>query len=78
MRTTIVLDDALFKQAKKQAAEAGLSLSALVERSLRDSLSRDSKRSENGAYRVVTFGDPANPVDHDPADFSSALVDEEG
>ena len=38
MRTTLVIDDAVFAAAKRRAVEAGLTLSELTTRSLRESL----------------------------------------
>ncbi len=38
MKTTLVLKDDLVRQAKKRAAELGLTLSAFAEQSLRDAL----------------------------------------
>ena len=35
MRTTIRLDEKLLKEAKRQAAEAGMTLTAIIEESLR-------------------------------------------
>lgn len=40
MRTTIRLDDELLKEAKRQAAESGKTLTAIIEESLRERLSR--------------------------------------
>ena len=41
MRTTIRLDDELLREAKRRAAEAGTTLTALIEESLRERLSRE-------------------------------------
>jgi len=38
MRTTLVIDDAVFAAAKRRAVEAGLTLSELTTRSLREAL----------------------------------------
>jgi predicted transcriptional regulator len=40
MRTTVRLDDALLRQAKKLAAETGRSLTAVIEDALRAAVSR--------------------------------------
>ena len=50
MRTTIRLDDELLKEAKRQANEAGVTLTAIIEESLRERLSR----SKEGAQRRLT------------------------
>jgi len=38
MRTTLVIDDAVFLAAKRRAVEAGMTLSELATRSLREAL----------------------------------------
>ena len=38
MRTTLVIDDSVFAAAKRRAVEAGLTLSELTTRSLREAL----------------------------------------
>lgn len=40
MRTTLRIDDQLARQAKQRAASEGITLTALIEQSLRESLSR--------------------------------------
>jgi len=40
MRTTIRLDEKLLKEAKRQAAESGMTLTAIIEDSLRERLAR--------------------------------------
>ncbi len=40
MRTTIQIEDGLFRQVKKLAAERGQSMSALIEGALRETLDR--------------------------------------
>ena len=40
MRTTVVLDDRLFRRAKASAAAAGLTLTSLIEDALREKLHR--------------------------------------
>jgi predicted transcriptional regulator len=42
MRTTVRLDDHLLAEAKKQAAETGKTLTAVLEQALRESLARRS------------------------------------
>ena len=46
MRTTVLLDDALFAQAKKEAARRGLTLTSLIAQGLRHVLARPRTRSE--------------------------------
>lgn len=45
MRTTVRLDDALAKAAKVRAAEQGITLTQLIDESLRDRLSQRSEPS---------------------------------
>jgi hypothetical protein len=40
MRTTVRLDEELLKEAKRQAAESGTTLQAIIEESLRERLAR--------------------------------------
>ena len=61
MRTTIRLDDELFRTATRKAAEAGTTLSVLVERALRahlDSRSEIGGRPDSDvpAILAATFG----------------------
>lgn len=46
MRTTVRLDDALIKEAKMRAAEQGITLTKLIDESLRERLGR---RAEPGS-----------------------------
>jgi Ribbon-helix-helix protein, copG family len=56
MRTTITLDDRLFAQLKKHAAESGTSVSRLVEQAIR--LLFRTPRAAHGRdrFELVTFG----------------------
>lgn len=46
MRTTVLLNDALLAQAKKEAARRGLTVTSLIEQGLRLVLARPRKSSE--------------------------------
>ena len=59
MRTTIIIEDELFHRAKHAAADAGVSLSALVSEALRQSLAAATRPSPRRAFRMVVYGDPA-------------------
>jgi hypothetical protein len=61
MKTTIDIADALLEAAKKAADREGITLRALVERSLRDTLkTRDAARPFR--LKIVTFkGDGLHP-----------------
>lgn len=56
MRTTVRLDDALLREAKKVAAETGRSLTVVIADSLRETLARRRKPSKSGPVRLPTFG----------------------
>jgi hypothetical protein len=51
MRTTVRLDEKLLKEAKRQAAESGMTLTAIIEESLRERLAR--KRAGRSARKRV-------------------------
>lgn len=51
MRTTIRLSDELLKEAKREAAQSGTTLTAIIEDSLRERLYR-GKRLEGARQRV--------------------------
>jgi hypothetical protein len=74
MRTTVRLDDALFREAKKAAAEAGESLARLIEGALREKLARRQSKPRRRRVRLPTFrGNGVCPgVD---LDNSAALLD---
>ncbi len=60
MRTTLDLDDALMRRAKKLAAERGTSLTALIEEALRERLTRPARVPRK--RRLHTFrGDGLRP-----------------
>ncbi len=44
MRTTLVIDDDLYREIKALAAKSGITVTSVVERSLRDTLERTSAR----------------------------------
>ena len=79
MRTTIQLDDDVFRQAKGAAAAAGIPLSRLIEDSLRENLRRT--HAPQGArpkrFRMVAFGQGERRVAHEPADFATAAQAED-
>jgi hypothetical protein len=77
MRTTLVIDGAVLRRAKMAAARAGTTLSAVVERALRDSL-RDEAPPKAKPFVFPTFGGrPRKSGSHTPADFAAALHDED-
>jgi hypothetical protein len=67
MRTTIVLEDQLFKTAKHWAAEMDLTLSEVINEALRQALNRPA--TEPPLFDMVTFGASASAIHHEPGDF---------
>ena len=76
VRSTIVFDDNLFREAKKAAAAGGTTLSDLVNRALRDALSRQPPKPA-ARFAVLAFGEPTGAEHHEPEDFAAALEDED-
>ena len=78
-RTTIRIDDQLFVEIKKLAAETGSTLQSVIEDSIRESLARRKLTTSSGSMTLTTFkGKGLRPgVD---LDDSAALLDlmEEG
>ena len=75
MRTTIRLDEKLLKEAKRQAAESGVTLTAIIEESLRERLARKHARTttrqstrlhvtgKGGLHAGVDLDDSASLID---------------
>jgi hypothetical protein len=56
MRTTIRLPDDLLATLRKRAAERGITITALIEESLRASLSARKHRVKRDQVRLTTYG----------------------
>lgn len=57
MRTTIRIDDDLLKKAKRFSIETGITLTALIEDSLRERLNRsEGKSTKRNKVRLKTVG----------------------
>jgi hypothetical protein len=76
MRTTLVLDDHLFRQAKRRAAERNVTLSDVVNEALREALKRPA-RAATSPFSMISYGRAGRRVDHEPADFVARLEDED-
>jgi hypothetical protein len=56
MRTTVRLDDALLKEAKVRAAEQGITLTQLIDESLRERLAARPRQGKAKPFRLTTYG----------------------
>jgi hypothetical protein len=56
MRTTVRLDDDLLREAKIRAAEQGISLTQLIDESLRERLSARSRPKKGEPFRLRSYG----------------------
>ena len=75
MRTTVVLDDELVKQAKKRAAELRTTLSDVINQALREVISKPPAPASH--FEMVTAGSKRARVHHEPRDFAAALDEED-
>lgn len=57
MRTTVRLDDALARAAKIRAAEQGITLTQLIDESLRERLSQRCEPSESPQVDLPVYGE---------------------
>ncbi len=75
MRTTLVLDDALLRQARQRAAERDVTVSDVVNDALRQALSRPATVAP--PFSMVTYGSGGPIVHHEPAELKALLDDED-
>lgn len=75
MRTTLILDDELFRQIKRQAAERNMTLSDIVNHALRELLARPQPTA--APFSLLTYGRSGNRVQHFPSELAIALEDED-
>jgi hypothetical protein len=75
MRSTVVIEDELFKKAKQRATALKMTLSEVVNQALRESLSRPV--AEAPAFHMITFGDTKARVHREPSDFEAIIEGEE-
>jgi hypothetical protein len=73
MRSTLIIDDHLFKQARQRAADQGTTLSDVVNQALREALAKP-KVKPAAKFSMVTFGGAAGSQRHEPADFADAAA----
>ncbi len=75
MRSTVIIEDELFKKAKRRAAERGTTLSDLVNQALRESLAKPE--AEAPLFRMTTFGASKTKVHREPRDFHAASEEDD-
>jgi hypothetical protein len=69
MRTTLVLDDVLLREAKHRAAERDLTVSEVVNEALREAFRQPPQTSP--PFSMITYGPRDRRVSHEPADFTA-------
>lgn len=75
MRTTLIVDDELLRQAKRRAAERNLTVSAVVNGALREYLGRPDTAA--APFTLISYGRASKRVHHEPLDFEAALEQED-
>jgi len=59
MRTTLILEDRLFRGAKREAGQKGTTLSDVVNQALRNHLlAKAPRQADAAAFSMPTFGEP--------------------
>jgi Ribbon-helix-helix protein, copG family len=77
MRTTVSIDDAVYRRAKSRAAESGQSVGSLIEDALRGLLDKTSQETEPLEPLTVFKGTGAAPgIDIDDIASLWAIMDE--
>jgi plasmid stability protein len=74
VRTTIQLDDEVFRAFKQRAAEHGTSLAHEIEEALRSELAARVEMAQSGPYQVPTFHGAA-PVPGVDLNSNAVLAD---
>ena len=74
MRTTIRIDGHLLAEAKKRAADRGMTLTGLIEDSLRESLARSKAKHPRKPFKIKAQGHGGLQPGVD-LDDSAALLD---
>ena len=73
MRTTLLIDDKVFKDAKQAAAARGTTLSEMVTRTLREALAE--KPAPSAPFSMPVYGTPGAGPGHSPADLATLRDD---
>ena len=75
MRTTLIIDDELLRQAKLRAAEWNQTVSDVVNNALRECLGRSARTAL--PFSLITYGPSGKRVHHEPSEFAAALESED-
>ena len=76
-RTTVRLDDDLMRDAKRMAAESGITLTALIESALRERLARrDQPPAKRDRIKLITVAGVLLPG-YDPDRLATQVIEEE-
>jgi hypothetical protein len=75
MRTTLIIDDDLLRQAKLRAAEWNQTVSDVVNSALRECLGRPVPAAR--PFSLITYGRSGKHVHHEPTDFDGVLEQED-
>lgn len=75
MRTILLIDDELLRQAKLRAAERKQTVSDVVNNALREFLKRPAPAA--APFSLITYGRSTKRVQHEPSDFDAALEQED-
>lgn len=75
MRTTLIIEDELFRRTKHRAAERDTTLGEVVNDALRTYLAREV--SDAAPFRLVIYGGPDKIAHHEPSDFAQELDTED-
>ena len=78
MRTTLILNDALFLEAKRRAAERNASISAVVNEALLAAFREPSSPAPGMTFQMPTFApERADRVHTSPKDMAELMVAED-
>jgi hypothetical protein len=75
MRTTLIIDDDLLRQAKLRAAEWNQTVSDIVNNALRECLGRPAPAA--APFSLITYGGSNKRVHHEPSEFDAAVGQED-
>jgi hypothetical protein len=75
MRTTVILDDELLRQARRRAAERNMTVSEVLNEALREMFGRPAPAAP--PFSMVVYGSAGRRTHHEPSDFAAALDEED-